>query len=241
MGIYDELSAPFPPEAISWRVGSTNSDKTKGMALAYIDARDAQDRLNQVCGPFGWQCRHEVSGDKRVTCHVGIRDPDDGTWVWKSDGAGETDYEGEKGSYSDSFKRACVKWGIGRYLYDLDSPWVAIEQRGKTFIIPDGSQRTLMDKLTKWQKAHAAGSLPDRSKVVSPASEAWDVLDEDSKALMLKLAAEVKTRIKFDPADAADYIETQQLTNDEKTALWTRLESGERSTLTKEFKKRANK
>jgi hypothetical protein len=122
-----KLAAPFSPDVVSWRVGPTNKEKTKGMALAYIDARDVQDRLTEVCGPFGWQCRHEVSGDKRVTCHIGVKCPETGEWIWRSDGAGETDVDGEKGSYSDSFKRAAVKWGIGRYLYDIDSPWVAIE------------------------------------------------------------------------------------------------------------------
>lgn len=233
MSIYEKLAAPFPAEAISWRVGSTNGDKTKGMALAYIDARDAQDRLNAVCGPFGWQCKHEVSGDKRVTCHVGIRDPETKEWVWKSDGAGETDYEGEKGSYSDSFKRACVKWGVGRYLYDLDSPWVAVEQRGKTFVIPEGSQRTLTDKLKKWMSQRASGTTPNRAEIKSPTADAWDALDEDTKAAMLKLAAEVKIRVRADPFDAFEYLEGQQLTADEKAALWTRLESSERSAITK--------
>jgi hypothetical protein len=156
MDITTHLAAPFPVSAISWRVGSTNGDKTKGMALAYIDARDAQDRLNAVCGPFGWQCRHEVSSDKRVTCHVGIRNPDTGEWVWKSDGAGETDYEGEKGSYSDSFKRACVKWGVGRYLYDVPSPWVAVEARGKTYLIGEAAQKELNQRLAKWQEGYFA-------------------------------------------------------------------------------------
>lgn len=154
MSLQEKLAAPFKVTAISWRVGSTNGEKTKGMALAYIDARDAQDRLNEVCGPFGWQCKHEVSNDKRVTCHVAIRDPESLEWVWKSDGAGETDYEGEKGSYSDSFKRACVKWGVGRYLYDVPSPWVAIEQRGKTYVIPDAAQKDLTHRLSTWQESY---------------------------------------------------------------------------------------
>lgn len=237
MSIYERLSAPFPPDVISWRVGSTNSDKTKGMALAYIDARDAQDRLNEVCGPFGWQVRHEVSSDKRVTCHVGVRNPETGEWVWKSDGAGETDYEGEKGSYSDSFKRACVKWGIGRYLYDLDSPWVAIESRGRTFVIPDGSQRTLKEKLVKWQAQYMRGTLPNDADKKSPVAPAWDAMDEDSKAALLKMAAEVAIRLRNDPADALSYIEGQQLSADEKSALWTRFDSAQRSTLNKAAKK----
>ena len=154
----------------------------------------------------------------------------------KSDGAGETDYEGEKGSYSDSFKRACVKWGVGRYLYDLDSPWVAVEQRGRTYVIPDGSQRTLREKLDKWQAQYFRGALPKAADKASPISSAWDVLTEDDKAAMLKIAAEVKARVKFDPADAFEYIEGQALSADEKAALWTRLDSGEKAALTKQSK-----
>src|SRR5690606_35602811 len=63
----------------------------------------------------------------RTICKLGINV--DGAWVWKSDGAGDTQVEAEKGGISDAFKRAAVKWGIGRYLYDLDAPWVPCETR----------------------------------------------------------------------------------------------------------------
>ncbi len=128
-----DLRKPFAPDRISWRVGSTNADKTKGMALAYLDARDVQDRLDEVCGIEGWQCRFPHAGVKTV-CEIGILITAGGTltgphkeWVWKADGAGDSDIEAEKGALSDAFKRAAVKWGIGRYLYDLESPWVALD------------------------------------------------------------------------------------------------------------------
>ena len=235
MDLIEKLSAPFPVSVISWRVGSTNADKTKGMALAYIDARDAQDRLNEVCGPFGWQCRHEVSSDKRVTCHVGIRNPETGEWIWKSDGAGETDYEGEKGSYSDSFKRACVKWGIGRYLYEMDSPWVAIEARGRTYVIPQASVRQLNEKLEKCQRAYFAGSAPDPSSKVNPTGEAWGQLDEDTKAALLKLAASVVVTCERSAAEAVVEIEKAQLSVEEKAGLWSQLPSAVRSALTRQI------
>ena len=53
-----------------------------------------------------------------MVCSIGIKCGSD--WVWKSDGGTETEVEAEKGELSDSFKRAAVKWGIGRFLYDLD-------------------------------------------------------------------------------------------------------------------------
>lgn len=139
--VFDMLSAPFPTEAISWRVGSTNGEKSKGMALAYIDARDVMDRFDSVVGPANWQSEFVNAGNGATCCRIGIRVGTD--WVWKADGAGQTDYEGEKGQFSDALKRAAVSWGVGRYLYDLDSPWVQIEQKGKTFIIKDGEKAKL--------------------------------------------------------------------------------------------------
>jgi len=121
-----DLKRPFPPEKISWRVGSMTQDKKSGMALAYIDSRDVQDRLDEVCGVEGWQCSYPHANGKTV-CSIGIKVGDE--WIWKADGAGDSDIEAEKGALSDSFKRAAVKWGVGRYLYDLDSPWVQLDDR----------------------------------------------------------------------------------------------------------------
>lgn len=122
--MFDALKAEFPRNAISWRAQSMNKDGTKALALAYIDARDVMNRLDEACGPGGWQDRYEVHGAKTL-CYLSIRI--DGEWVTKADGAGDTDVEAEKGSISDAFKRSAVKWGIGRYLYDLDAPWVECE------------------------------------------------------------------------------------------------------------------
>jgi len=134
------LSAPFPPEQVSWRVGSTTKDKSKGMALAYIDARDVMERLDAVCGPAGWQCLYPHVAGKTV-CNIGIKVGDE--WIWKADGAGDSDVEAEKGALSDAFKRAAVKWGVGRYLYDVDSPWIALEQKGNSYIIAPGEHQRL--------------------------------------------------------------------------------------------------
>lgn len=124
------LAAPFPPERVSWRVGSTTADKKRGMALAYIDARDVMQRLDDVMSPAWWQCRYSHTGAVTI-CEIGLFLPTGNTcqWVWKANGAGNTDVEAEKGACSDAFKRAAVLWGIGRYLYDLDSPWVALNGR----------------------------------------------------------------------------------------------------------------
>lgn len=142
--IFDRLRKPFPPERVSWRVGPTADEGNRGLALAYIDARDVADRLDEVCTPSGWQNRYSHANGKTV-CDLGILC--DGQWVWKADGAGNTDVEAEKGALSDAFKRAGVRWGIGRYLYDVESVWVDIVGKGKFKTIPPHELARLRAKL----------------------------------------------------------------------------------------------
>lgn len=143
--LYVDLSAPFDANMVDWRIGSTTGDKTKGMALAYIDARAVMERLDMACGPNGWQCKYVPAGNGTMICDLGVRFPD-GEWIWKADGAGATDVEGEKGALSDALKRAAVRFGVGRYLYEMSSPWVAIVPMGKSFRIAD-EEREKLDAL----------------------------------------------------------------------------------------------
>jgi hypothetical protein len=136
---------PFPPDVISWRVGATNGDKTKGIALAYIDARDVMNRLDEMCV---WECRYPWSDGHRVCCEISVW-ADEGI-ITRSDGAGETDVEGDKGAMSDAFKRAAVRFNVARYLYDLPSPWVEIAPAGKSYKIADPD--SLTTRLAEWQK-----------------------------------------------------------------------------------------
>jgi hypothetical protein len=128
-----QLAAEFPRDAIHWRAQTLTRNGDKALALAYLDARDVMDRLDDVCGPENWQTRYTETPRGRVLCEIGIRINHE--WVWKSDGAGNTDVEGEKGGISDALKRAAVHWGVGRYLYRLDAVWAPCEtyqKNGKT-------------------------------------------------------------------------------------------------------------
>lgn len=174
----DDLRKPFDPASISWRVGSTTKDKTKGMALAYIDARDVQDRLDAVCGVGGWQCRYVPMHDKKTVCEIGIfLEP--GVWVWKADGAGDSDVEAEKGALSDAFKRAAVRWGIGRYLYDVESPWVELEPAGNSYKIKADQYARLRAAL-----GGKASSLPPAPQAEKPRMTAAEWVDQASAALL---------------------------------------------------------
>lgn len=168
MDIFSALSAPFPPDRVSWRVGSTNKDKTKGMALAFIDARDVMERLDCTVGPGGWQCSYPHAAGKTV-CRIMLKI--DGEWVAKEDGAGDTDVEAEKGALSDAFKRAAVRWGIGRYLYDLPSPWVVIEQYGRSYRIADSERAKLAGLLRREAKVTPAKAAPLAQAEDDPFSE----------------------------------------------------------------------
>jgi len=135
-----DLHKPFPENDIHWRIGSMTKDKTRGLALAYLDARNVMERLDEVCGPLGWQDSYVETPTGRVICTISINfGPNE--WVSKSDGAGNTDIEGDKGGISDAFKRAAVKWGVGRYLYALESPWVGVDKYKK--ILPEEKDKLL--------------------------------------------------------------------------------------------------
>lgn len=197
-----KLSNPFAPEKVHWRVGAMTKDKKKCIALAYIDARDVMDRLDDVCGPANWQCKYEHASNSGYVCSIGIRIGDE--WVWKANGAGETDIEAQKGAMSDSFKRAAVLWGIGRYLYDVPNTWVALDEYKK--IVPSEISRlmaTLPGAVIDW-----AAQVPRISAAIQNAtspdklSSLWDhpktqnVLDHLSKDQIAKLNEERTTKLK---------------------------------------------
>jgi hypothetical protein len=131
--IFARLAAPFHPSDIEWRVGATNADKTKAMALAYITSRAVMDRLDEVIGPENWRDEYDAGPDGGVICGLTLRI--NGEWITKWDGAENTEFEAIKGGLSDAFKRAGYKWGIGRYLYKLDIAWVGCEVHGKTVVL----------------------------------------------------------------------------------------------------------
>lgn len=157
--ILTELARPFPAEAVSWRVGQVPKARegetpTHGRALAYIDARDCEDRLDEVAG-VNWSSRHEIhlvneKGEQGVlcVCHISILLETAGAgwyWVSRSNGSGETDYEGQKGAMSKAFVRAASAWGVGRFLYAMGSPKVKIVQFGKSWVVDKSEEGRLRE------------------------------------------------------------------------------------------------
>ena len=111
----------------------------KGLSLLlYKDARVDQKILDESFGPFGWK-RSYQSIDGNLYCTVSVWDKRTNEWISKQD-VGSVGYaEKEKSVASDSFKRACFNWGIGRELYSAPFVWISadkvqIQQKDGKFI-----------------------------------------------------------------------------------------------------------
>ena len=122
-----ELKKEIP---FQWKIQTKPKDNKKWCCVAYIDARDAMDLLDEVCWQENWQSEfYEVRGT--MFCRVGIII--DGKLVFKSDAGSKPDESSGddavvKGEPSDAFKRACVQWGIWRFLYSKDMVWISLEE-----------------------------------------------------------------------------------------------------------------
>ncbi len=114
-------------DEIECRVSVINE---KGLSLLlYKDARVDQKILDETFGAFGWKRSHQ-SIEGNLYCTVEILDKESGQWVAKQD-VGTMNYsEKEKSQASDSFKRACFNWGIGRELYTAPFIWIRQEKQG---------------------------------------------------------------------------------------------------------------
>lgn len=112
-------------DEIDVRIGNTNKAKTKANLLLYKDARCDQNVLDETVGPYNWMRSHSRDN---ANCTVSIWDEKKGQWISKEDTGTESKTEAEKGLASDSFKRACFNWGIGRELYTAPNIWVPYDQ-----------------------------------------------------------------------------------------------------------------
>lgn len=102
--------------------------------LLYKNARCDMNILDETVGSMNWQREHyECKGN--LFCRVGINSTYPMSeepaieWIWKSDCGAESYTEKEKGEASDSFKRACVNWGIGRELYTAPFIWIPLNDK----------------------------------------------------------------------------------------------------------------
>ena len=158
--IEQQLQAPFPPEDIEWRAQSSGMDKNGNawaMIMPYVTNRAIQERLDNVFGIFGWENEYrEVRQDTKISFLCGITVMDQTTTgknfprqVTKWDGADETNFENFKGGLSNSMKRAGVQFGIGRYLYNLDTYFADLFDNRKGMKFAVNVKKDKQDKFGK--------------------------------------------------------------------------------------------
>lgn len=100
--------------------------KSSGISLLlYKDARCDMNILDETVGPMNWQRSHSR---ENANCTVSIWDFEKQQWIYKEDTGTESNTEKEKGLASDSFKRACFNWGIGRELYTAPFIWIPADK-----------------------------------------------------------------------------------------------------------------
>ena len=145
--IQTRLSEPFEDSDIEWRLQYTNEERGTGVAVPYVTNRAIQYRLDKTVGISNWKNEfipwHSDGKKAAQLCGISIYFAERNEWVAKYDGAENSDIEPVKGGLSDSMKRAAVHWGIGRYLYEMDTVFVDIEKNGKTAVIKASSRAKL--------------------------------------------------------------------------------------------------
>lgn len=142
-----KLAAPFADSDIEWRLQWSDDEKGSGIAVPYVTNRAIQNRLDKTVGVDCWRNEyipwHSDGKKASQICGISIYFAERKEWITKYDGAEDSDIEPVKGGLSDSMKRASVQWGIGRYLYEMDTVFVDTEKRGRTTVIKKSSQPKL--------------------------------------------------------------------------------------------------
>lgn len=130
-------------DEVEVRVGTVSE---KGCSLLlYKDARCDMSILDEKVGPLNWKREHS---NGNANCTVSIYNEKTGQWISKEDTGTESFTEKEKGLASDSFKRACVNWGIGRELYTSPFIWFATGEVNIVAKKGDGNKKTTYDRFS---------------------------------------------------------------------------------------------
>ena len=141
--IIEQLCSPLELSDVEARIGTCTA---KGFSLLlYKTARTDIKRLNKVCG-MNWSNKHSIDSHGNVTCEISVYNVSSQQWYSRHDTGSESLTEKEKGSYSDSLKRAGFRWGIGLELYE--SPFIFINYP----MIEDTNKSTQYKKAYKLSK-----------------------------------------------------------------------------------------
>lgn len=135
------LAEPFNPYSVEFRGGAISHDKKSALALAYVDPREYQFRLDEVVGTGNWSVNYRQIGDAGIVCTLQITGLDSNnipiSAVREEVGEFETNDRSKwPNASSQSFKRACSSFGLGRYLYGLKQKYFPIKEMGENTFNP---------------------------------------------------------------------------------------------------------
>lgn len=167
-----------------WRV--QESKEYGANCVAYIDARDVMNRLDEVCGVGGWQSKYD-SHNGNLYCSIGVKVGED--WVWKTDCGSESNVEKEKGEASDALKRAAVQWGVGRFLYDLPIKKLKTKQNNNKWYPVDNNGNIL------YSKEDLTAFINGSSTTPPPAAPKKKAIPSDKEADLIKWAVNNKKSV----------------------------------------------
>src|SRR3954453_7012082 len=161
------LSAPFDLKEVKFKPQVVQGNRA--LALAYVDARVIQDRLDDVLGVTGWQDEYECLPDGSVVCRLRLRLGDE--WITKMDVGGPSEQpdggDRMKAAFSDALKRAAVKFGVGRYLYRLEPQWVDYDAQKKKIVKSPKLPAPTLSKKTAGQVPAVEETKPAKTKAAS--------------------------------------------------------------------------
>ena len=141
----EKLREPLTIDRLDFRIQSV-TENGYATILVYKDARVDMERLDNVIGALNWKREHTRDNQN---CIVSIWDEEKKQWVSKEDTGTESNTEKEKGLASDSFKRACFNWGIGRELYAY--PRINLNLFPEEFVSSNGKAKvTWKLKIKEW-------------------------------------------------------------------------------------------
>ena len=182
-----QLKNPINPKFVKCRVGARSKDKTKGIALFYLDAREVEKVLDNILGPENWATNLNPivspQGFHGFTCSLTVYMPD-GKTVTKTDAGEASKTSPVKGAASDALKRAAVLFGVGRYLYYIPNQWYKLNEFGNFIEEPQLPKWALPDEnLSDWEEIAIKEYDPSKDVDLDFLADA-DFVDEESKKIL---------------------------------------------------------
>jgi hypothetical protein len=164
LDLFAALAAPFEPHEVKVR-------SQAGRSLPYITSRTIMNRLDEVLGPSNWWDDYQPL-EHSVICRLTVRLPD-GTVLTKCDAGGYAGMadpgDDDKSGFADAFKRAAVKFGVGRYLYRDGVPrFAGHDRQSRHEPAPDAAATSSVAPATPAAKEAPIPNTPPRPTADGP-------------------------------------------------------------------------